>query len=250
VGEDAFRESATALAREHLRDGLPLRAQVALVGYLASKPEESARFDPTQVESSRPVGFLGGAAPSAKAQRLYDDDLSGDGYVTNVSRLWAHQPDALEGLSTLMGEASTVASLTLAQRAVLVVATASALGDSYCSMAWGKRLADATSPEVAAAVIAGDFDGLDPVERALARWARLMTTDPNAIAEEDVQALRAAGFGDAQVLAIGTYVGLRLAFSTINDALGAAPDAQLADSLPEMVRAAVTFGRSPDPLAG
>jgi hypothetical protein len=40
-------------------------------------------------------------------------------------------------------------------------------------------------------------------------------------------------------------VALRLAFSTINDALGAQPDAQLTQSLPPEVREAVTYGRSP-----
>ena len=126
-----------------------------------------------------------------------------------------------------MGEATQAASLTLAQRAVLVAASASGLGDSYCSMAWGKRLADATNPEIAAAVLGGDVEALGPEERALARWARLMATDPNAVVEEDVQSLRDLGFEDAQILALSIYVGLRLAFSTVNDALGVAPLAVL-----------------------
>jgi SAM-dependent methyltransferase/alkylhydroperoxidase family enzyme len=247
VGEDSFLESAASLAREYVRDGLPLRAQIALVGYLASKPSPVARSAPPPAEQDRTVGFLGTAARSAGAQRLFEQDLSGEGYLTNVSRLWAHQPDALEALSALMGEATQAASLTLAQRAVLVAASAWGLGDSFCSMAWGKRLADATNPEIAAAVLGGDVEALGPEERALARWARLMATDPNAVVEEDVQSLRDLGFEDAQILALSIYVGLRLAFSTVNDALGAAPDEQLAQSLPAAVRAAVRFGRSPDP---
>jgi SAM-dependent methyltransferase len=39
VGEAEFRRVAVAQASEHLRDGLPLRAEINLVGYLASKPE-------------------------------------------------------------------------------------------------------------------------------------------------------------------------------------------------------------------
>jgi hypothetical protein len=39
VGEAAFIEAATLLAREHIRDGLPLRALIAVVGYLARKPQ-------------------------------------------------------------------------------------------------------------------------------------------------------------------------------------------------------------------
>jgi hypothetical protein len=37
VGEAAFLEAATHQAREAVRDGLPLRAPLAVVGYLARK---------------------------------------------------------------------------------------------------------------------------------------------------------------------------------------------------------------------
>ncbi len=39
VGEEAFRDAAVRVAAERVRDGLPLRAEVALTGYLARKPE-------------------------------------------------------------------------------------------------------------------------------------------------------------------------------------------------------------------
>jgi alkylhydroperoxidase family enzyme len=117
------------------------------------------------------------------------------------------------------------------------------LGDGYCSLAWGKRLADAAGDDVAAGVLRGDDGLLDESERALARWARRVTRDPNGTAAADVQALRDTGFTDEQIFAITVYVALRIAFSTVNDALGARPDRQLADSAPATVRAAVDFGR-------
>ena len=163
--------------------------------------------------------------------------------MTNVSRLWAYMPTTLEGLSDLMGQATLAGSLTLRQRAVLVTAAASTLGDSYCSLAWGKKLAAETGPEVAGAVIRGADEDLDPSERALAHWARSVATDPNAIEASDVQRLRDAGFDEAQIFAITTFVALRLAFSTVNDALGAGPDSQLGASTPAPVLSAVTFGR-------
>ena len=39
AGEAEFRRAALAQAREQLRDGLPLRAEINVVGYLARKPE-------------------------------------------------------------------------------------------------------------------------------------------------------------------------------------------------------------------
>jgi hypothetical protein len=56
-------------------------------------------------------------------------------------------------------------------------------------------------------------------------------------------ALRDSGLDDGQIFAVTAFVALRLAFSTINDSLGAQPDAQLAQSLPPQVREAVTYGR-------
>jgi SAM-dependent methyltransferase len=43
VGEDAFVAAAAEQAREHVRDGLPLRAQINVVGYLARKPQTSPK---------------------------------------------------------------------------------------------------------------------------------------------------------------------------------------------------------------
>src|SRR5689334_22350361 len=40
VGEVAFAEAAANEASAHIRDGLPLRAEIALVGYLARTPGE------------------------------------------------------------------------------------------------------------------------------------------------------------------------------------------------------------------
>ncbi len=247
VGETDFLQAAVELAREKVRDGLPLRAAIALVGYLARKPARRVIAASGHAEASGAAppgaGFLAAPAPTPGAQRLFDDDVRGVGHVTNVSRLWAYLPTTLQGLSDLMDQATGAGSLSFRERGVLVTAAASALGDSYCSLAWGTRLADVAGPDVAAAVIRGDDEGLDPPERALAEWARSVATDPNAIAADDVQALRDAGFGDAQIFAITTFVALRLAFSTVNDALGARPDRQLGTSTPEPVRSAITFGR-------
>ena len=62
VGEEAFLQSAIDLARERVRDGLPLRAPIAVVGYVARKPatprpatRARARVE---AESSRPASTV------------------------------------------------------------------------------------------------------------------------------------------------------------------------------------------------
>jgi alkylhydroperoxidase family enzyme len=96
---------------------------------------------------------------------------------------------------------------------------------------------------VAAAVIGGDDTALTPAEQAMAAWARAVARDPNGTTLAQVQALRDAGLEDAQIFAITAFVALRIAFSTVNDALGVRPDAQMQTTVPEPIRQVVTYGR-------
>ena len=191
------------------------------------------------------TGFLDAPAPSAEAQRLYDSDVERLGFVMNLSSLWGHHPALHAGLSELIDQSARAAGVTPRQRAVLVASCVSALGDSYCSLAWGRRLAREAGDEVAADVLRGTDDGLDPAERALARWARTMTRRPSSTEATDVQPLRDAGFDDRQIFAITVFVAARLAFAFVNDALGARPDAELCAITPASVVDAVTYGRPP-----
>jgi alkylhydroperoxidase family enzyme len=105
-------------------------------------------------------------------QALYDEDLADGGYVWNGSRLWAHQPDTLDRLFELMSLAFTPSGLSFRQRGILVTAAASALGDSYCSLAWGGKLGKASDAALAAGVLNGSDPGLTDQEKAMAAWAR------------------------------------------------------------------------------
>jgi len=187
--------------------------------------------------------FLEEPQPSPQVQALYDEDLADGDYVWNVSRLWAHQPDTIRALFELMSAAFKPSGLSFRQRGILVTAAASTLGDAYCSLAWGGKLAGVSDADLAAGILNGGDAGLTDQEKAMAAWARKVVRDPNATTPADVQELRDAGLDDEKIFAITAFVALRLAFSTINDALGAQPDAELAESLPAEVRKAVTYGR-------
>jgi uncharacterized peroxidase-related enzyme len=187
--------------------------------------------------------FLEEAETTPEVQALYDEDLAEEGFVWNVSRLWAHQPETLRALFNLMGQAVRPGQLDLRQRGILVTAAASTLGDSYCSLAWGGKLSGTANPGLAAGVLTGSDAGLTGPEQAMAAWARKVVKNPNATVPADVQELRDAGLTDQQIFSITAFVALRVAFSMVNDALGARPDTRLIESLPEEVVAAVTYGR-------
>lgn len=234
VGEEEFLTRATEVARGQLREGLPLRACIDVVGYVARKPAEPPAETAT---------FLAPPADTPQTRRLFDEDVEEIGFVMNGSRVWGHLPELQDGLFSLMGEAISAPSLTLRERGIIVTATASTREDAYCALAWGKKLAQVTSPDFAAAVIRGSDDGLSASEQALAIWARKVAADPNATTSRDVEDLRAVGYDDAQILAITLFVALRLTFSTVNDALGVRPDREMADSVPQEVQDVVTWGR-------
>ncbi len=70
--------------------------------------------------------FLSDAPDSPGAQHLYEHDLAEDGYVMNVSRLWAHAPVAHEKLFDLITHVWESNGMTFRQRGILVGAAASA----------------------------------------------------------------------------------------------------------------------------
>jgi uncharacterized peroxidase-related enzyme len=190
--------------------------------------------------------FLGEPPASETTTAAYAADREADGYVSNFRRLWCWRPDLDASFSALRASLMGFSELTEREWAVLVSSAVAERNDSYCSLAWGPRLAKLTDDETAAQVIAGvPAPALSDREAALAAWARQVVRDPNSTTSDQVARLREVGLGDREVFEATALVGFRLAFSTINDALGAAPDRQLADAAPDPIRAAVSFGRAP-----
>ncbi|MGC1238232.1 MAG: methyltransferase domain-containing protein [Acidimicrobiales bacterium] len=243
VGEEEFLRVAEDGARQQFREGLPLRASIAIVAYTARKPSSTPEQPILNGDARQRVGFLQMPKVSEAAQRMFDEDVDDYGFVMNASRLWAYAPEVCERLFELLGSVTKLGSLNLRQRGILVAATASTLGDAYCSLAWGSKLAHETSATIAGNVLRGVDEGLDDSEKALATWARRVVSDPNRVTEMNVDELRNVGFTDTQIFAITVFVAGRLAFSTINDALGAQPDYELLEGVAREVRDAVTFGR-------
>ncbi|HVN99248.1 MAG TPA: hypothetical protein VMT49_04340 [Steroidobacteraceae bacterium] len=181
-----------------------------------------------------------------EAEAFLDKELAANGYVMNLERAWAWRPDVAEAFMALRKQLTDHSALQPREVALLVCTTARARGDSYCALAWGTRLAGIASDALAAAVLRGEAHAqLTQRERALQHWATLVVRDPNAASARDVGGLRAAGLSDREILEATVFIGLRLAFSTINDALGAPPDAELVAAAPQAVRQAVAYGRAP-----
>jgi alkylhydroperoxidase family enzyme len=192
--------------------------------------------------SNRPH-FLADPPSTPESEAMLAGDLQDPGFVMNLTRLWSVDPSMLAMMRQLMGAASDLAGLGMREKGILVTAAASTLGDSYCSFAWGGKLAAEADAPTAASVLRGEDQGLTAAEHEMAQWARAVAADPSSTTADQVEALRAAGFTDQQIFAITVYVAMRLAFSTINGALGAPPDAELGERVPAVVQEAITWGR-------
>ncbi len=178
---------------------------------------------------------------------LYEEAQAEDGYIMNLLRVWAWRPDVhaafMQARSALAGRTT----LSPREVAVLNAATATARTDSYCAIAWGTRLAELADAETAGALLRGDpTPRLTARERALARWAQHVAQNPGTVTAEDVDTLRAAKLSEREICDATLVVAFRLAFTTVNNALGAQPDRQLADEAPAEIRDSVTFGRNID----
>ncbi len=194
------------------------------------------------IDHQRPH-LLDDAPASPGADTLFEQDVADYGYVMNLTRLWAHAPAVKTGWNEVIKTATRAGELSVRQRGILVSATAATLGDSYCSIAWGRKLAAEIDAETAASVLLAEDGDLTESEQIMARWARKVVSDPNSTDQADIDSLRAAGFSDRQIFAMTAYIAFRIAFSTVNDALGAVPDAQYRTLAPAAVLEAVTWGR-------
>jgi uncharacterized peroxidase-related enzyme len=189
--------------------------------------------------------FIAQPADSAETTSVYKGSVDAQGYVTNLVRAWAWRPEVFEGFAALRNQLMSQSRLSKRDYAVMVCATASELGDAYCSLAWGKILSQEAGAGIAAAVISDSGAGDSSLrDRTLAGWARKVVANPNATRSSDVDALREVGLSDREIFEATAFIAFRLAFATVNDALGIPPDGRLFETTPPEVRAAVTFGRS------
>ncbi|MFV8816432.1 carboxymuconolactone decarboxylase family protein [Haliea sp. E17] len=170
--------------------------------------------------------------------------LGAGGYLPNYARLFSHRPELMEHISRLMDALRE--PLPPRQWKLANFAAARACNSSYCSLAYARRLLDGELEEAQVHALAeGREAALEDAEQALVEFATRVASDPAHIEQADIDRLRACGYSDTQIFDLAAAVSYRCFFSRIADALGAPPDAELANGLDsELVRALCT-GRAP-----
>jgi uncharacterized peroxidase-related enzyme len=155
------------------------------------------------------------AAPAA-SQPLLEAVKKQLGIVPNLFRLVANSPAALKGYLDLSG-ALGKGALPAATRERIALAVAEINGCDYCLSAHtylGKNLAKLDDGEITA-----NRNGTsnDPKAAAAVKFAVKVVRERGHVSDEDVRAVKAAGYDDAQVIEIVQHVALNTWTNYINE---------------------------------
>ncbi len=138
------------------------------------------------------------------------------GVVPNMFRLVSNSPAALEGYLALSG-ALKKGKLPAQTHERIALAVAEFNGCSYCLSAHtylGKNLAKLDDAEIAAN---REGSSGDPEADAAVRFAVKVARQRGHVGEDDVRAVKAAGYDDGQVIEIVLHVALNTWTNYINE---------------------------------
>ena len=141
------------------------------------------------------------------------------GVVPNLFRLASRSPAALEGYLALSG-ALAKGALEPATRERIALAVAQVNGCDYCLSAHtylGKNLAKLDDAEIAANRAGSSSD---PKAQAAVRFAAAVARQRGEVRDEELAAVRRAGYDDAQIVEIVLHVALNTWTNYLNVVAG------------------------------
>ncbi len=187
------------------------------------------------------------AAATGAVKEMYATDRAAFGDLPNLTQAFSLRPEVYAAWRHLNG--AVKGGMDLRRYELATLAAARRLRSSYCALAHGSVLlnnafVDTQGPPA----LMGDDDGaaaadLSPVDVAIMdlRGQGRRRRDLGR-ARRTSTGLRALGLSDTDILDVVLTAAARCFFSTVLDALGAAPDAKYA-ALDPAVRDALTVGR-------
>jgi uncharacterized peroxidase-related enzyme len=119
------------------------------------------------------------------------------GRPTEFTQLGSLDAGVVQARLVLYKASEGVPSRLTAEQRTMIGHLTSVLNETpHCASLTRPRIAKAT----AEALERGDYDALPPADAALARYTHKLTLAPGTVTEADIDALRAAGFGDLEIL--------------------------------------------------
>jgi uncharacterized peroxidase-related enzyme len=155
-------------------------------------------------------------APEA-SQSVLDSVEKRLGFAPNLQRLMAISPPALTGWASLMGSLST--TLDVRTRDGIALAVAEADGCNYCLAAHAyiaHSLAKIDEHEIA---INREGRSADPKRQAAIQFAKRLIETAGKVSDEEFEAVRKAGWSDANIIEMIALTAQFLLTNFINNAV-------------------------------
>jgi len=184
-----------------------------------------------------PSSFVGAGA------EIVAEDRADIGYVPAYDLVMAQRPEVNEAWQQLGAAVREAAGLRRYELATF--GAARGLRSSYCSLAHGMVLADRVvgEPGLRRLIDGEEGDGVDATDLAVVAFAEKVGRAGADVTADDVDALRAAGLDDGEIVDVVLAAAARCFFSTVLDSLGLQPDAAYRERVPESVRDDLVVGR-------
>ncbi|GAA1170131.1 peroxidase-related enzyme [Ornithinimicrobium humiphilum] len=162
-------------------------------------------------------------------RRLWDKSREVLGFVPNVFVAQAYNGEQFQAwwayFNLLVNKEG---HLTNAERELLAVVVSGLNRCTYCAVSHGAALRVATGDPVTADLVAVNWRqaGLPEREAALAAYAEKLTLTPAEVTPEDLDALRAVGLDDHQILEAVQVVGMFNMTNRVSTAIAMLPNAE------------------------
>ncbi len=183
---------------------------------------------------------------SGEVLDLYRRQQGSQDYLPNYARVFCYRPKVMQAWASLQQELRS--EMDAKTFGLVTLAAALAIRSSYCALAHAGKLMRYfyTEREMLAIVRGEEGSPLTVAEKRMMDVAARVAEDSGSVTQADIDALRVAGFSDAQVFDIVAVAAARCFFARIPDALGVQPDASLGNMSGALCEL-LTVGR---PIAG
>jgi uncharacterized peroxidase-related enzyme len=134
-------------------------------------------------------------------KEAYDWQASRLGQPTEFTQLGSLDAEVVHARLVLYKATENVASkLTVRQGELISYLTSILNSTPHCASLARTQLSNLGQDDLIEILDRGDYDQLGPADAALARYVNKVTLSPGTVTEADVEDLRAAGFGDLEIL--------------------------------------------------
>jgi len=187
---------------------------------------------------------IGESEATGRIAEIYAAQKAQLGFVMSAAQCLTSREDLLPAYTDFVNAVRGGFTLSPRDWRIITLIAAREVRSTYCSMVYGKQLiADLGSKERVLAV-QRDFRsaGLSDRDVTMLAFAEKVAGDATQITHVDIDALRNAGFNDANISDIALCAAFRCFIGRFFDAVGAGPEVAFIDDDPAW-RGTLTVGR-------